>query len=90
MATDTRPSIKTDLASRYATQKVGGAFDARNITTTGVDKAITSQQEAQFCTQNGFVTRESFGVSQFKDNGNNLSAFVKGLDTRKYSASAPG
>lgn len=86
MANDTRPSIQTDLVSRYESQQVGGAFDARDITTTGVDKLITSQQEATFCNQNGFITHEAFGVSQFKNNGNGISSLVRGLDTRRYKS----
>lgn len=79
-----RPSIQTDLASRYATQNVGGAFDARNIIETGVDGLFASIQSGEFQVKNGFLTKEQQGVSDFKNEGKDLSIFVTNLDTRKY------
>jgi len=79
-----RPSITTDLASRYETQKVGGAFDARNIIEKGVDSIAASYQGATFQTANGFSTEAQQGQSDFKNDGLGLSSYVKGLDTRPY------
>lgn len=80
-----RPSLDTNLNKRYDTQHEGGAFNAHDIINNGdVNTAVNSQQQAQFCTINGFLTREPIGVSQFKNNGKDLSFFVQGLDTRRY------
>ena len=81
-----RPSLTTTLADRYATQTVGGAFDARDIIETGVDALFASMQGSQFQTKNGFLTKEQQGVSDFKNDGNGLSQYVQGLDTSKYDA----
>lgn len=86
MANTNRPSLTTNLATRYATQKVGGAFDARNIIETGTDGLFSSLQSAQFQVSNGFLTKEMLLVSDFKNEGNNLSQYVKGLDTTKYDS----
>lgn len=81
MATDTRPSLATDLASRYETQKKGGAFDAAKA---GESTAPSSLQSQQFEKTDKFVVREQMGVSEYKADGKDLSQFVRGLDTRKY------
>lgn len=80
----TRPSLTTDLASRYATQHVGGAFDDRNIIESGVDPIAASNQGAQFQLKNGFLTKVQQGISDFKNDGNNLSTYVQGLNTTPY------
>ncbi len=84
-----RPSLTTDLATRYATQNVGGAYDARDIIEKGVDPIVASYQGATFQNINGFLTEAQQGVSDFKNNGNGLSQYVEGLSTKKYDASFP-
>ena len=79
-----RTSLTTDLASRYGNQRVGGAFDAKNIIESGVDSIAASYQGAQFQKANGFLTKEQQGISDFKNDGKDLSQYVKGLDTRPY------
>ena len=81
-----RPSLTTNLAQRYATQPVGGAFDARDIIETGVDSLFGSMQGAEFQTANGFETEVQQGISQFKNDGENLSIYEQGLDTTPYDA----
>jgi hypothetical protein len=81
-----RPSLTTTLADRYATQPVGGAFNARNIIESGVDALFASNQSAEFQVKNGFLTEELLQVSDFKNEGNGLSQYVQGLDTSKYDA----
>jgi len=81
-----RPSLTTDLATRYATQNVGGAYDARDIIEAGVDPLQASYQGQQFQNQNGFLTEVQQGVSDFKGDGNDLSQYVQGLDTTKYDS----
>lgn len=84
-----RPSLTTDLATRYATQKVGGAFDARDIVESGVDSLFASYQGATFQNANGFLTEMQLEVSDFKNDGNGLSIYVQGLSTQPYDASFP-
>jgi hypothetical protein len=81
-----RSSLTTTLADRYATQPVGGAFNARNIIESGVDALFASNQGAEFQSKNGFLTEEQTQVSDFKNDGNGLSQYVQGLDTSKYDA----
>lgn len=88
-----RPSLKTSLSQRYAKQRVGGAFDDKNIPT----------QPGQYGTEGGlgfgiqgaqFISPPLFRIdswaflqqSQFINNGNNLSMYVKGLDTTPYDS----
>jgi hypothetical protein len=84
-----RPSLTIDLATRYATQPVGGAFNARNIIDgiNQVDGLFASYQSAQFQNFNGFLTDMQVEVSDFKNQGNDLSIFVQNLNTTPYDAS---
>lgn len=84
-----RPSLTTDLATRYATQRVGGAFNDKNIIENGVDALFASFQSAQFQNFNGFLTRVQQGVSDFKRDGKDLSQYVQGLSTTPYDSSFP-
>jgi hypothetical protein len=81
-----RPSLTTDLATRYATQRAGGAFDAKNIIESGVDALFASYQSATFQKQNGFLTKMQLEVSDFKNDGGDLSIYVQGLSTQKYDS----
>lgn len=81
-----RPSLTLTLADRYATQPVGGAFNARNIIESGVDALFASNQGAEFQVKNGFLTEEQIQVSDFKDDGNDLSIYVQGLSTTPYDS----
>ncbi len=81
-----RPSLTTPLATRYTTQRVGGAYDARNIIENGTDALFASFQSATFQNNNGFLTKEPLLVTGFKNSGNGLSQFVQGLDTKKYDS----
>ena len=84
-----RPSLTIDLATRYQTQKAGGAFDDKNIIESGVDALFASYQGATFQNANGFLTKVQQGVSDFKGDGANLSIYVQGLSTTPYDASFP-
>ena len=81
-----RPSLKTSLSQRYANQTVGGAFNAKNIIETGVDALFSSMQGAGFQTSNGFETEVKQGNSQYKNDGEGLSTYEKGLNTTPYDA----
>jgi len=84
-----RQSLTTPLTSRYATQKAGGAFDDKAIVEAGVDPLFASFQAATFQINDGFLTKVQQGVSNFVNDGNNLSYYVKGLDTTKYTSTFP-
>lgn len=68
-----RPSLKTDLASRYKTQRTGGAYDAKTAGTVMQDNM--SNEFADGFTKGGRNTR-----LPKKD-----SSLVKGVNTKKYS-----
>ncbi len=85
----TRPSLTTDLATRYATQRAGGAYNAKNIIKTGVDPLFASYQATQFQNVNGFLTEAKQGNSDFKNDGKDLSQYVAGLNTTKYDSTFP-
>ena len=76
-----RDSLTVGLEQRYNTQQAGGAFDAKKA---GTSTAPSSIQAKQFENSDTFVVDEQQGVSDFKNDGNNLSVYVQGLDTTKY------
>jgi hypothetical protein len=39
-----RPSLQTSLEQRYATQKVGGAYDAKQVKTQPIDFGLQDKQ----------------------------------------------
>ena len=77
-----RPSLKTDLLSRYKNQTVGSAYDAK------VFNANPMGLQEQLWTSSGFVTFEDkrkheklgFGGTKKYDQ----SAFLKGFTSEKY------
>lgn len=85
-----RPSLTTDLEKRYATQKAGGPFDAKNIDTTAGDHVPLDPNH--LTTENrfvapGFTVKMRQGESQFldvKDGNTNRSLFIKGFNNKKY------
>lgn len=85
-----RPSLTTDLETRYETQPEGGAFDAKKAGTPTAPPSLLAQQ---FDNTNKFVVKEPLFVSNFKGaNGTNyteISSLAVGIDTRKYSATNP-
>jgi hypothetical protein len=84
-----RNSLTTDLVTRYNTQKAGGAYNAKAIIETGVDPLFASYQGATFQNKNGFLTEQSVGTSDFKNDGKDLSQYVAGLNTTKYDSTFP-
>lgn len=95
MANENRPSLKTDLMSRYATQKSGGAFDVKkvlknpgNVVQSGETINATSANGQAFQSPNGFEVKTQIGVTQFKDVqggvSKQLSMYSKALDNRRY------
>jgi hypothetical protein len=68
-----RPSLKTDLASRYASQRTGGAYDAKTAGTVFDD--FMNNEFA-----NGFTKGGRNTLLPKKE-----SSFAKGLNNKKYS-----
>ena len=85
MADANRPSTSTDLATKYQTSKVGGAYDAKKAGTSTTDP---SNQAATFENSNKFIVKQQPLVSGFKGvdkpNYTELSIYGKGLNTTKY------
>lgn len=85
-----RPSLKTSLSDRYATQRVGGAFDDRNIPTVAGTRGANGGlgfglQEVQFTIPLFRIGSWAFlQQSDFKNEGKDLSMYVRGLDTTPY------
>jgi len=79
-----RPSIKTDLASRYATQPAGGAFNAKEVKEQPIDFGLN---EKKYETDAGWP-EQTQGVSNFKGANvvpyTEISSMASGLDTTKY------
>jgi len=84
-----RPSLTTPLTQRYASQHVGGAFEADQIDTEGFNALFASYQSLTFQIYNGFDMAVKQGISDFKNDGYNMSFYVQGLDRTKYSTSFP-
>lgn len=82
-----RPSLKTSLEDLYQPKRVGGDFDAKNITTNGQSPIINSVQSALH-TPRGFKTKMMDGSTQmFEAMGNKsleTSKYVKGFSNVKY------
>lgn len=84
-----RPSLTTTLKQRYATQHVGGAFNDFAIDTEGFNALFASYQSLTFQIYNGFDMAIKQGISDFKNDGGDMSFYVQGLDVTKYSTSFP-
>lgn len=84
MAEDTRPSLAIDLEKRYDTQPEGGAYDAK---TAGTSTAPASLKSKDFEKTDKFVVKAPIGVSEFKDDGLNLSTLAQGIGTSTAPAS---
>ena len=82
-----RDSLETTLEGRYKTQRVGGAFDAKDIETSGkhssLSKAGNSSYQSSEWTPSGFKTKMAFLLTEFKAKALN---FVDSqvLSNRKY------
>lgn len=80
-----RPSLKTDLLSRYNHQRAGGAYDAHQAGTSTTEPSVSARL---WTNTDRFVVKEPLLVSNFKGANNTnyteISSLSKGLDTRKY------
>lgn len=69
-----RPSLTNDLASRYANQHVGGAYDAKQVKTQPIDFGILDAT---------YETPGTFEKDNFNEKALNFSDTL-GVDRRKY------
>ena len=82
-----RDSLEITLEGRYNTQHAGGAFDAKDIETTGkyssLSKAGNSSYQSSVWTPSGFKTKMAFLLTEFKDKALNF-VDSQGLSNQKY------
>lgn len=83
-----RPSLTKTLEQRYKDQKVGGAYDAKNIINTGVHSPIENSTLSALHTRPGFKTlmgeqetelNEAKGESSLQS-----SLMIQGFNNTKY------
>lgn len=94
-----RPSLTTDLATRYATQKAGGAFEVKQrLHPPGVapkaGERMPIDGNEHLYSVDDFVVKEMQGVTELLDaqEANNsssphskeLSLYIKGFNNQKY------
>ena len=86
-----RKSLKTDLATRYQTQRVGGAFDVKKTLASEIPGRVNdalSMQGTEFQSPAGFEVGFGVNGTQFKDaqgtKSKELSRYIRGIDTTKY------
>jgi hypothetical protein len=90
-----RPSLTTDLQTRYTNQRAGGAFDVKQVLggpgstpAPGTTIDATSMQGAEFQSPNGFEVKVRQGETQMKDaqgtTSRELSLYIRGFSNRRY------
>ena len=82
-----RESLDTTLEGRYNTQHAGGAFDAKDIETSGKHASLSKAGNSSFQSANwtpaGFKTKMALFLTEFKAKALNFID-SQGIDTRKY------
>lgn len=92
-----RESLKTGLVGRYEKQRAGGAFDVKSDLKTDGSNALSvgdnSSKDQLYTKTKGFKIKQGLMQSEFKevDGGESkqLSLFVKGLNTKRYTDNLP-
>ena len=92
-----RESLNKSLEQRYESQKIGGAFNAKDINTKpdsitlSADGSNSIKGQQFTITKGGFRVKQPLGLSDLSDvpdrknsTSKQLSSYTKGLDTRKY------
>lgn len=90
-----RPSLTTDLQTRYNNQRAGGAFDVKKTLggpgtqpSSGTTIDATSMLGQEFQAPNGFEVKVQQGVTQMKDaqgtTSKELSRYLRGFSSKKY------
>jgi hypothetical protein len=90
MATIDRPSLEKNLETRYETQPVGGAYNAKDIVRQGgnVVSLGGSTFETNYTVTKGFKTKMATGVTELKDatgaRSKQLSLYMQGFNNKPY------
>jgi len=90
-----RPSLTTDLQTRYGNQRAGGAFDVKKTLggpgtqpAAGTTIDATSIQGSNFQSPNGFEVKAKQGDTQLKEaqgtTSKELSLYIRGFSNKKY------
>ena len=92
-----RESLNKSLEQRYESQKIGGAFNAKDINTKPDSITLSADGShsinGQFftITNGGFRVKQPLGLSDLSDvpdrknsTSKQLSSYTKGLDTKRY------
>lgn len=95
MPTNERPSLKTDLVTRYSNQRVGEAFDVKatlggpgQILPPGIVIDSISMNAINFQSPPGFEVKVQPLITQVKDAMGNssgqLSRYMQGFNNTRY------
>jgi hypothetical protein len=92
-----RESLNKSLEQRYESQKIGGAFNAKDINTKpdsitlSADGSHSSKGQQYTITEGGFRVKQPLGLSDLADvpdrrnsTSKELSSLVKGFNNKKY------
>ena len=92
-----RESLNKSLEQRYESQKIGGAFNAKDINTKpdsitlSADGSHSINGQLFTITNGGFRVKQPLGLSDLADvpdrknsTSKQLSSYTKGLDTKRY------
>ena len=92
-----RESLNKSLEQRYESQKIGGAFNAKDINTKpdsitlSADGSNSIKGQQFTITKGGFRVKQPLGLSDLSDvpdrknsTSKQLSSYTKGLDTKRY------
>jgi hypothetical protein len=85
---DNRPSLVLNIEKRYTSQKVGGAFNAKDISTAAGTRSTNGGtgfgfNDTKFTNKN-FLIKKKTGVSDFVNDGNNLSTYIQQHSNKRY------
>lgn len=94
-----RPSLTKDLATRYATQRAGGAFDVKERLKAPGSSPQTGERmpidgNEKMYSADDFAVKQVLGVTELLDaqeansssapKSKELSLYIKGFNNRKY------
>ena len=92
-----RESLNKSLEQRYESQKIGGAFNAKDINTKpdsitlSADGSNSIKGQQFTITKGGFRVKQPLRLSDLADvpdrknsTSKQLSSYTKGLDTKRY------
>ena len=81
MPSELRPSLKKTIADRYATQRAGGAFNAKEAGQIG---SFDMGLQEKIWTAKNFVAADAEGLGMNGFKKYNQSRYLQGFNNRKY------